>query len=151
MSVALLCRDVAVHVVAAGSLEEGVDVVLGDDGALWGERASEVRHVLVLDEEDVGALVTEINREMTKVILVNINQGEQREVTVQTGGYGEHQCLYAEINGRSIPVNKRYFTLRLAPGAGAEIDIYTRRFANKPTLAFPWHGDSVPLVMDTLQ
>lgn len=94
--------------------------------------------------EDVGALVTKMNKEMTKVILVNVSQLESREVMVQTGGYGEHQCLQAEIGGKIIPVNNRFFTFRLAPGAGAEVNIYMKWHANKPTLAFPWHGDRVP-------
>ncbi len=93
---------------------------------------------------DVAALVTRMNKEMTRVILVNVNQTEPREVIVQTGGYGEHQCIHVEINGKKISVNNRCFTVRLERGAGAELDIYARRYANQPTLAFPWQGDSVP-------
>jgi hypothetical protein len=94
--------------------------------------------------EDVASLVTEMTREMTKVTLVNTNQVEAHEVIVQTGGYGEHQCRSVEIDGREYPVNNRYFTVRLAPGAGAELVIYAKRYANQPTLAFPWHSNSVP-------
>lgn len=94
--------------------------------------------------EDVAALVTKMDKEMTRVILINVNQTKPREVIVQTGGYGEHQCTRVEIDGRKIPVNHRFFTVRLDPGAGVELDIYARRYANQPTLAFPWHGDRVP-------
>ncbi len=94
--------------------------------------------------EDVASLVTEMNEEMTKVTLVNINQVELRDVIVQTGAYGEHRCIRVETGGSSVPVNNRFFSVRLAPGAGAELIIYQKRYANKPTLAFPWHGDSVP-------
>ena len=31
-----------------------------------------------------------------------------------------------------------WFTVRLAPGAGRRLVIRTRRYANQPTLAFPW-------------
>ena len=98
--------------------------------------------------EDVAALVTEITKDKVKVVLVNINQTEPREIIVQTGGYGEHQCERVETGGRSNPVNNRFFNVRLAPGAGEELVIYRRRFANKPTLAFPWHGDRVPFMKD---
>ena len=93
---------------------------------------------------DIGALVTEITKDYVKVILVNINQTDTAEVIVQTGAYGEHQCKRVEVNGASYPVNKRFFNISLAPGAGAEFAIYRDRFVNKPTFAFPWHGDSVP-------
>ncbi len=94
--------------------------------------------------EDVAALVTKIDKEMVKVILINLNQLKIRDVIVQTGAYGEHLCEQVEIEGKSFPINNRYFHVRLAPGAGEEMTIYRRRFANKPTFAFPWHGDKVP-------
>jgi hypothetical protein len=94
---------------------------------------------------DVAALVTEMSNEKVRVTLVNINQSERREVIVQGGAYGEHQCTRVEVNGTSYPVNNRLFEIRLAPGAGAALVIYINRFTNKPTLALPWHGDTVPL------
>ncbi|MCZ6673327.1 MAG: hypothetical protein O7C75_10360, partial [Verrucomicrobia bacterium] len=90
--------------------------------------------------EDVASLVTEMNNEMTKVTLVNINQVESRDVIVQTGGYGEHQCVRVETRDGMIPVDNRYFTVSLAPGAGAELTIYADRYANQPSLGFPWHN-----------
>ena len=30
------------------------------------------------------------------------------------------------------------FEVRLAPGAGATLNVAMRRYANQPTLAFPW-------------
>ena len=98
--------------------------------------------------EDVAALVTEITKDFVKVILVNINQAEPREVIVQTGGYGEHRCERVETGGQKFPVDNRFFNVRLAPGAGAELVVYRSRFANMPTLAFPWHGDRVPFMKD---
>ncbi|MFC1692723.1 hypothetical protein ACFL1R_04375 [Candidatus Latescibacterota bacterium] len=95
--------------------------------------------------EDVAALITEMSNDKTKVTLVNINQAEPREVIVQTGGYREHQCLRVETGGRSFPVNHGFFKVRLARGAGAELIIYHRRFVNQPTVAFPWHGNEIPL------
>ena len=94
--------------------------------------------------EDVAALVTQMDDHSTKVTLVNVNQSEPREVIIQTGGYGEHQCLRVDTGGESSRVDNSFFTVRLAPGSGAELDIYVRRYANQPTLAFPWHGENVP-------
>lgn len=94
--------------------------------------------------QDVAALVTKMDNEKTRVILINVNQIESRDVIVQTGAYGEHQCTDIEFEGKTIPVNSRYFTVSLAPGAGTELTVYVNRYANQPTLAFPWHGDKVP-------
>jgi hypothetical protein len=95
--------------------------------------------------KDVASLVTELKKDYTKVTLININQVEPRNVIVQTGAYGEHQCSHVEIGNKSYPVNNRFFSVRLAPGAGAELVIYAQRYVNQPTLAFPWHGEKVPL------
>jgi hypothetical protein len=34
--------------------------------------------------------------------------------------------------------------VRLDPGAGTQLLIKAKRYANQPTLAFPWHGNTVP-------
>jgi len=96
--------------------------------------------------QDVASLVTEIKPDQVKVILVNINQTIIRDVIVQTGAYGEHQCIRVESNGRSYPIENRNFLVRIAPGAGAELVIYLDRYVNSPTLAHPWHGDHVPAI-----
>lgn len=88
--------------------------------------------------KDVAALVSKISDEKVTVTLVNINQARSREVIVQGGAYGEHQFLRVEQNGKAIPVNKKYITVKLEPGAGSTLTLYTKRFANQPTLAFPW-------------
>ena len=95
--------------------------------------------------EDVAALITQMDREKTTVTFVNISQTRPHIVIVQTGAYGEHQCTRVEVNGTSYPVNHRLFEVRLAPGAGAELVVYANRYANRPILALPWHGDTVPL------
>ena len=48
------------------------------------------------------------------------------------------------VAGRTTPVDARWFTVRLAPGAGAELTIRDRRYANQPTLAMPWHAGAPP-------
>ena len=87
---------------------------------------------------DIGALIRSIDREKVTVTLVNVNQLNAREICIQGGAYGEHQIVRVEYDGTDVPVNNSYFTLRLAPGTGADLVIHRHRFVNTPTLAFPW-------------
>ena len=91
--------------------------------------------------EDVASLVTKVCADMTRVTLVNINQVESREVIVQTGGYGEHQCTRVEGGDEVAEMDNHYFSVHLEPGAGAELTIYADRYANQPRLGFPWQPD----------
>jgi hypothetical protein len=93
---------------------------------------------------DVAALIDEMTDDHVAVTLVNLDQTHSREIVVQTGAYAEHQCLYVETGDQKITVDQPYFTIRLAPGAGTRMVIYTKRYANVPTLTFPW--DRVPVV-----
>jgi hypothetical protein len=88
--------------------------------------------------EDVASLVTKLDGGITNVTLVNINQVKSRRVIIQTGAYGEHQCLSVKIGEKEYPVNARYFEVNLDPGAGAELTISVKRYANQPTFSFPW-------------
>ena len=88
--------------------------------------------------EDVAALVTRMTDTETSVTLVNVNQVEARTVVVQGGAYGEHQFATVSANGATLDVDGSSFAVRLAPGAGAEIELAMTRYANSPTLAFPW-------------
>ena len=74
----------------------------------------------------------------TSVTLVNVNQVEARTVVVQGGAYGEHEIVAAQASGVTLDVDGSSVAVRLAPGAGAEIELTMRRYANPPTLAFPW-------------
>ena len=88
--------------------------------------------------EDVAALVTRMTDTETSVTLVNVNQVEARTVVVQGGAYAEHDIASASANGVMLDVDGSSFAIRLAPGAGAEIELTMTRYANRPTLAFPW-------------
>lgn len=74
---------------------------------------------------------------------MNLNPTVARRVTVQGGAYGEHQILSAAVVNQLHAVGQRTLTLRLSPGAGAALTLAMRRFANEPTLAFPWDGPPV--------
>ena len=92
--------------------------------------------------DDVAALVDSITDDEVSVTLVNVNQLEARTLVVQTGAHGEDQCL-AVTQGDSDKepaktINGPFFRVRLAPGAGARLTVKVHRFANKPTMTFPW-------------
>jgi hypothetical protein len=87
---------------------------------------------------DVGALVSELADRRTVVTLVNLSKTESRTVVVQGGAYGEHQIESVAWNGRSQKVDASHFAVQLAPGTGAKLTLAMRRYANKPTVAFPW-------------
>ena len=88
--------------------------------------------------EDVAALVEKMTADETVVTLVNVSQLQARTVTVQGGGYGEHQIEAVTAYGKSIPVDNASFTVNLAPGSGARLTLKMKRYANQPTFAFPW-------------
>jgi hypothetical protein len=88
--------------------------------------------------EDVAALVHTLGDTATEVTLVNLDPVRARTVVVQGGGYGEHRIDRASVNGRALPIGGRDMTVRLAPGCGARLGLTMRRYANRPTLAFPW-------------
>jgi hypothetical protein len=90
--------------------------------------------------EHVGALVERMNEDDVTVRLVNLDPVETRTVIVQAGAYAEHQITSVQAEGAeaSIPVDHSHIATRLAPGAGTRLTLATRRYANPPTLAFPW-------------
>ncbi len=88
--------------------------------------------------EDVGALVSEMTDTRTVVTLVNLSATEPRTVVVQGGAYGEHQIVSADVNGKVQSLGARDFTVKLSPGAGARLTLTMQRYANAPTVKFPW-------------
>jgi len=87
--------------------------------------------------DDVAALVHALGDRSTEVTLVNTGQ-RPRTVMVQGGAYAEHRIDAVAAGGRTQTVGARDFTLRLEPGCGARLTIAMTRYANRPTLAFPW-------------
>jgi hypothetical protein len=89
---------------------------------------------------DVTALVDGWSADSVTVTLVNLNPVTARSLIVQGGAYGEHQITSVSDGTATTTVNAAHFPVRLAPGAGARLTIRMRRFANDPTLAFPWEN-----------
>jgi hypothetical protein len=88
--------------------------------------------------EDVGALIDTMTDDSVTVTLVNVDDSDSRLVTIQAGAYGEHNVLSVSDGVQTQLVNDRSFAVRLAPGTGAKLTVKMKRFANQPTLAFPW-------------
>ena len=87
---------------------------------------------------DVAALVEKLTDDEVTVTLVNTHQLAPRQLLIQAGGYGEHQFLTVTTAGKTRPVNAALLPLRLAPGAGAKLTLKMKRYANSPTLTYPW-------------
>jgi hypothetical protein len=87
---------------------------------------------------DVAALVEKLGPDSATVTLVNTNPADAREITVQAGGYAEHRFDAVTVAGNTTAIGGPVFTARLEPGAGARLEFRMTRYANRPTLAFPW-------------
>jgi hypothetical protein len=93
--------------------------------------------------QDVAALVQSLTDDSATLTLVNVNPTQSRTVTIQGGAYGEHQILAVSQGNAMTSVNARALSVRLAPGAGAALRLQMKRYANPPTLNFPWPGPIV--------
>ncbi|MEZ4713566.1 MAG: hypothetical protein R3A44_40640 [Caldilineaceae bacterium] len=87
---------------------------------------------------DVAALVEKMTADETVLSLVNLNQVAPVTVVVQGGAYAEHQIESATVDGVQTAVNGDHFTVTLAPGSGGQLQLKMKRYANQPTLSFPW-------------
>lgn len=87
---------------------------------------------------DVAALVSELGDARTVVTLVNLHAREARTVLVQGGAYGEHRIESVRQGDRVQAVGARTCFVRLAPGAGAKLELAMRRYTEAPTLTLPW-------------
>lgn len=88
--------------------------------------------------EDVAALVEKIGASELTLVLVNTNPVHARELVVQAGAYAEHEFESVGFGGSTLPVGGAQFRVRLEPGAGDRLVVRMRRYARRPTLAFPW-------------
>jgi hypothetical protein len=88
--------------------------------------------------EDVAVLIEKMDADSVTATFVNTSPVKARTVAVQGGAYAEHQILAASINGKSTEIDRPAFRLRLAPGSGGRLVLTMKRFANQPTLAFPF-------------
>lgn len=84
-------------------------------------------------------MVDRLTADEVAVTLVNTNQLASREIVIQAGGYAEHQfSSVSQDSGQSQAVNSNQLAVKLAPGAGGRFVIKMKRYANQPTMTFPW-------------
>src|SRR5690606_32162803 len=76
---------------------------------------------------DVAALVTGITPDAVNVTLVNTSSTEAREVVVQGGAYAEHDFTTVTTAGTTRQIGGPTLTVRLEPGAGADLEIGMQR------------------------
>jgi hypothetical protein len=89
--------------------------------------------------DDGAALVESMTDDSATLRLVNTSDDQPRTIWVQTGAYGEHQCLSVQPEGGpSLDVNGTLFAVRLAPKAGTRLFVKMRRYANTPSARLPW-------------
>jgi hypothetical protein len=97
---------------------------------------------------DVAVLVDRIGPEGVSLTLVNLHPTAVRDVVVQGGAFGEHEITrvrqVVHYPFQFHTVQRRFFQARLQPGSVGRLEIDMKRFANRPTYAFPWHGDRIP-------
>jgi hypothetical protein len=97
--------------------------------------------------EDVSVLVDSISKESYSVHIANIGS-QVRTLVLQAGGFGEHQFLAVEIDGKRSEINDKYLSITLEAHAHAKLVFTVRRFANDPTYETPWskRSDWHPLI-----
>ncbi len=94
---------------------------------------------------DVAALVDKLGADKAGLQLVNLNPGETRNLIVQAGAFAEHEFVELTHEEQTVRVKSKYFAVQLPPGTSIRLDLGMRRFAHRPTYAFPWHGDAIPV------
>ena len=94
---------------------------------------------------DVAALVDSLGADSAGIQLVNVNAGETRNLIVQAGAFAEHEFLSLSHADKILPVNSKYFAVQLPPATSIGLDVARRRFAQRPTYAFPWYGEVIPV------
>ena len=99
---------------------------------------------------DTAALVTRLEAAAVEVELVNLSVHRSRPVVLQAGSFAEHSFGWVEVLDEEGQVGAReqveaaHFKVELQPGSQIKLRLGTRRHCNKPSFAFPWHGDAIP-------
>jgi hypothetical protein len=89
----------------------------------------------------VAALVESLDDHSLTLSLVNTDQLNHRTVVIQAGGYAEHQFTSLRYGSHDQPLDDDSLSVRLAPGAGGRLHLSMTRYANRPSMRFPWDRD----------
>jgi hypothetical protein len=87
---------------------------------------------------ETAALIERMSDDEVTVTLVNLSPSARTRLIVQAGAYAEHRCLTVQHDGGEVAIGQPHFDVLLEPGCGARLRIRTDRYANQPTLLFPW-------------
>ncbi|MCU4742487.1 hypothetical protein [Natronoglomus mannanivorans] len=87
----------------------------------------------------VAALVERVDDDGIELTLINCG-GQDRELVVQAGAYGEHEFTAVRTDGESDERRPESSAIHVAlpSGTRVSIDANLERFANDPSYAFPW-------------
>jgi hypothetical protein len=86
---------------------------------------------------EVAALVDRIDPDGISLQLVNLHPSETRQVILRAGAFGEHEFTGVRHRDETTPVGDQFLLVRFQPGAGGRLDIEMKRFARRPSYAFP--------------
>lgn len=117
---------------------------------------------------DVAALVDELGPDRAGLQLVNLSRTGSRRVSVQAGAFGEHKFTEARYqeedrdairqnpskwlrepptpDDKTLPIDSKHVNVNLPPSTSVRLTLGMRRFVNRPSYAFPWHGGEVPVL-----
>ena len=100
--------------------------------------------------EGIAALVSQLTDTLTTVTVINTDPVINRALIIQAGGYGEHQFLSVEIDGKTTDLNSRHAYFEVAAGCGAVLKFTMQRHVNVPTLKHPWdhHEEGIAYSID---
>lgn len=88
--------------------------------------------------DDVAALVESFSDSEVTVTLVNTSPSAARELIIQAGAYGEHRVSKVSIGKALALVDAPFFRVEMDPGCGAKLTVLNDRYAEQPTMKFPW-------------
>ena len=90
--------------------------------------------------DGVAALIENMTDDSVTLTLVNTDQLSPKQVVLQGGGYAEHDILSVQTGTYNESVMSPHLTVILQPGAGKKLTLKMKRYANRPTMSFPWSG-----------
>jgi hypothetical protein len=88
---------------------------------------------------DVAALVEHIDDASVTVQLVNCSSQHEREIIVQSGGFGEHTCTAVHTDsGDTVAITGSRVAVRLGPSCQIRLTLDIERFAGHASYDTPW-------------
>jgi hypothetical protein len=88
--------------------------------------------------QEVAALISQISDATATVTLINLNPSARRTVVIQGGAYGEHRLTTVTQGSTTTRIDAPLVTVQLEPGSGSTLQFEMTRYANDPTISYPW-------------